>query len=202
MQSVDCSSKWLAATLSSEALITSLSPSAEQFTGYSAQELVGQPITEILADHAAFEMPRILDTAKEWGYWQGDIVHRSRSGKNLNARGTLSLLAGKQNRSAGYLLISNLKQSLALTEDNNSAVAEVAATLRAFAHDLNNPLAVMMGFAQLLTLNQNCQGNIRKDVEKLYSELKRVIHLVEQLHQYTRSLGEKPKSNQPSSSAV
>jgi PAS domain S-box-containing protein len=202
MLSVAYSFQWLAATLSSEALITSLSPNAEQFTGYSAQELVGQPITEILADHAAFEVPCILDAAKEWGHWQGEIVHRSRSGKHLNARCTLSLLAGKQNRSTGYLLISNLNQSPGLAGNNNSVAAEVATTLRTFTHDLNNPLAVMMGFAQLITLNQNCQGNIRKDIEKLYSELKRVIQVVEKLHEYAHSLSEKPQSGQPSSAAV
>jgi PAS domain S-box-containing protein len=197
MQSIACSSNWLAVTLSSEALITSLSPNAEQFTGCSAQELVGRPITDILADRTAFEVPRILDTAKEWGYWQGEVIHRSNGGRHFDARSTMSLLAGNRNLSAGYLLISNLNQSLALDESERSAVAEVSTTLRKFAHDLNNPLAVMMGFAQLLILNQNCQGNVRKDMEKLYSELKRVIQAVEGLHEYAISLNGKPqeKSN-------
>jgi PAS domain S-box-containing protein len=202
MQSVDRSSNWLAATLSSEALITALSSNAEQFTGYSAQELVGRPITQILADRTAFEVPRILDTAKEWGSWQGEVVHRSRGGKHFDARGTISLLAGERNDSAGYLLISNLNRSLVLDESENSAVAEVATTLRTFAHDLNNPLAVMMGFAQLLILNQNCQGNVRKDMEKLYSELKRVIQVVESLHEYARSLSEKSNEDRKSNAAI
>ena len=76
MQSVACSSTWLAAILSPETLITSLSSGAEQFTGYSAQELVGRPVTQILDDSSAFEVPRILDAAKEWGHWEGEIVHR------------------------------------------------------------------------------------------------------------------------------
>jgi len=73
-------------------------------------------------------------------------------------------------------------------------MVEVAADLRTFAHDLNNPLAVMMGLAQLLILNANCQGKIRGDIEKLYSELKRVIQAVERMHNYALSLHEK---NQP-----
>jgi two-component system, LuxR family, sensor kinase FixL len=202
MQSVACSSNWLVATLSPEALIISLSANAEQFTGYSAQELVGRPITQILADRTAFEVPRILDAAKEWGYWQGEVVHTSRGGKHFDARGTISLLAGKRNYSAGYLLISSLNQSLVLEESENPAVAKVATTLRTFAHDLNNPLAVMMGFAQLLILNQNCQGNVRNDMEKLYSELKRVVQMVERLHEYALSLSEKPQVNQKANAAL
>jgi len=195
MQPFVCSSRWLAATLSPEAVIVSLSSSAEQFTGYSAQELVGRPITQILADETAFEMPRILDAAREWGYWEGEIAHRTRGGKLLEARAAISLLSGKGNRSTGFLLVSNLDKSLVLNECENSAVAEIAATLRAFAHDLNNPLAVIMGFSQLLILNTSCQGKIRADIEKLYSELKRVIQVVEKLHGYAISLYEKPQSD-------
>jgi PAS domain S-box-containing protein len=202
MQSFACSSKLLAATLSSEALITSLSSGAEQFTGYSAQELAGRPVAQILADHSALEVPHILETAREWGYWQGEIIHRSRGGKQLIARGAVSLLAGKQNHTAGYLLISDLNKAPVLNDRENSIVTEVAAALRTVTHDLNNPLAVMMGFAQLLLLNQNCQGTMRGDIEKLYSELMRVIQVVEQLHAYALSLYKQPQQDQASSVAV
>ena len=40
-----------------------------------------------------------------------------------------------------------------MDECDSAAVADIAANLREFAHDLNNPLAVIMGFAQLLVLN-------------------------------------------------
>ncbi len=203
MQPFVCSSRWLAATLSPEAVIASLSSGAEQFTGYSAQELVGRPITQILADNTAFEMPRILDVAREWGYWEGEIAHRTRGGKLLEARAALSTLSGKGNRSTGFLLVSNLDKSLIPNECENPAVTEIAANLRAFAHDLNNPLAVIMGFSQLLMLNASCQGKIRTDIEKLYSELRRVIQVVERLHGYAISLYEKPQLEQaPEVSAV
>ena len=198
MQSLACDSKWLAATLSSEGLIKSLSSGAEQFTGYSAQELVGHPVTRILSDSSALELPQILDVANEWGHWQGEIVHKVRGGKYLEGRGTLSLLAGAGNCPVGYLLVSNLNQSSVLDSCEDSGLAEVARSLRTFAHDLNNPLAVMMGFTQLLVLNANCQGKIRSDIEKLYSELKRVIQVVERLHKYTLSLCERPAGSESS----
>jgi PAS domain S-box-containing protein len=202
MQPFVCSSRWLAATLSPEALIASLSSGAEQFTGYSAQELVGRPVTQILADHSAFDVPHILDMAREWGYWEGEISHRTRGGKCMDARGAVTLLSGKGNRSTGFLLVSNLDKSSAQNDYENSAVTEIAANLRSFAHDLNNPLAVVMGFTQLLILNAGCQGKVRTDIEKLYSELKRVIQVVERLHGYAISLYEKPQSEQAPEAAV
>jgi nitrogen-specific signal transduction histidine kinase len=195
MQSNASSSRWLAATLSAEGLIRSLSFGAEQFTGYSPKELVSRPITHILSDPSAFEVSHILNTAKEWGYWAGEIIHRTRGGKLLKAHSTVSLLAGSDNCTVGYLLTSNLNPSLDLNNCGSLAPDEVAANLRAFAHELNNPLAVMMGFTQLLVLNPNCQGNTRKDIEKIYSELKRVIQVVEKLHEYALSLYVKPQSD-------
>lgn len=201
MQPFVCSSRWLAATLSPEALIASLSSGAEQFTGYSAQELVGRPITQILSDESAFEMPRILALAKEWGYWEGETVHRTRAGKSLEARSAITLLAGKGNHADGFLFVSNLNKSLVLKESDDSVVADIATTLRAFAHDLNNPLAVIMGFTQLLILNSGCQGKIRSDIEKLYSELKRVNQVVERLHEYALSLYDKQQPDSQTKAA-
>jgi signal transduction histidine kinase len=202
MRSLGSSSQLLAATLSPDALITSLSFGSEQLTGYSAQELVGLPVTQIMADFSAFEMPRILDIAKEWGAWQGEIVHRSRGGELLEARSAISLLSGTENRTAGYLLISDLNKPLVSDECGNSVMNEVAANLRAFAHDLNNPLAVMMGFVQLIILDPNCEGKIRNDIEKLYSELKRVTQAVEKLHGYALSLYEKSPPGQASNPGI
>jgi PAS domain S-box-containing protein len=202
MQSVAGSSRWFAAALSSEAHITSLSPGAELFIGYSVRELIGRPIAQILANPTSFEAPKILSVAKESGYWQGEIVCRTRDGKQFRARGALLALAGDQGLPDGYLLISNLSQSAALNDDENAAVAEMAVKLRTLAHDLNNSLAVMMGFAQLLILNQNCHGSIREDIEKLYSELKRMTQGVERLHAYARSLYEQPQGEQESNAAI
>jgi PAS domain S-box-containing protein len=193
MQSLALSYKWLAVTLSPEGIITTLSSGAEQFTGYSAQELVGRPITQILADTSVFELPRILDSANEWGHWEGELLHRTRAGRSMEARGALSVLAGAGNRSAGYLLVSNLTNTLLPAHNEDSVVTEIAGNLRNISHDINNPLAIMMGFTQLLILNPESKGKFKNDIEKLYSELKRVIQIVERLHVYAMSLYKRPE---------
>jgi signal transduction histidine kinase len=188
MQSFPGSSRWLAATLSPDALITSMSAGAEQFTGYSAQELSGLPVTQILADSSAFEVPNMLKSTKEWGSWGGELFHRGRGGNLLKAHGALSVLSSNKGHHCGYLLISNF-DSLSGSEDKEDlGASDIAAKLRIIAHDLNNPLAVMMGYVQLIILDENCPGKIRADVEKVYSELQRVIQGVEKLRSYAISL--------------
>jgi PAS domain S-box-containing protein len=194
--------RWLAATLSAETLITSLSAGAEKITGYSLRELVGRPITHILANSSIFDVPEILNTVKELGYWEGKIIHRTRGGDLLTASSTITLVAGNGNRDSGYLLTSNLNRSSDYKQCEAQALAEVAANLRTLAHDLNNPLAVVMGFTQLLVLDTNCQGGVRSDIEKIYSELKRVVQVVEKLHGYALSLYEKQKPANASDASV
>jgi signal transduction histidine kinase len=65
---------------------------------------------------------------------------------------------------------------------------DVGKELRALVHELNNPLAVMMGFTQLILLDDRPDGKMRADLDKVYSEMKRVARAVEKLHAYAVSL--------------
>ncbi len=198
MKRFSCTSEWLAATFSPDARITSVSCRAEQKTGYGAQELVGRPLAQILADPSAMELPRMMEAAKEGGYWEGRILHHSRDGTFFESRGLISTLENPGHGNCEYLLISIFDEFEDSGQCTDSVVADIAANLRRLAHDLNNPLAVTMGFAQLLLLDQHCQGKIRTDLEKLYSELKRITQVVEKLHEYARSLYEKHKADSES----
>lgn len=180
--------RWLAVTFSYDGLISSLSPGAAQVTGYSAQDLTGKPITQILADRSVFEVARMMESARENGSWEGKVFHLNRSGISFEASGNLSTLAGPESAKAGFLLVSILAGKIETNGGEQVALREVAAKLRTYAHELNNPLAVMMGFTQLILLNAQCGGKVRADMEKLFSELKRVIQVVERLHGYATSL--------------
>ncbi len=74
------------------------------------------------------------------------------------------------------------------TEGEGALRGEVGKELRTLVHELNNPLAVMMGFTQLILLNNRCDGKVRDDLDKIYSEMKRVARAVEKLHTYALSL--------------
>ncbi len=65
---------------------------------------------------------------------------------------------------------------------------EIARQLRLIVHELNNPLAVMMGFTQLLLLDGRCEGSVRADLDRVYGEMKRVAATVERLDSFALSL--------------
>ena len=111
----------------------------------------------------------------------------------MGARGSIAPLAGKGNECMGYLLVSDLNLSAAAGAGADGTLYEVGAKLRMLAHELNNPLAVIMGFTQLILLNTNCSSDVRTDLEKVYAELKRLVHVVEHLHTYAMELQEDPQ---------
>jgi PAS domain S-box-containing protein len=181
---------WMALSFSPEGSITSVSSSTEQITGYTAQELVGRPVTHLMADKTAFEIPHMMQAAREWGSWEGNIVHRFRNGRSFEAHGDLSLLSDKRNTFTGYLLVSAISGAAERSIGGDNALTAVTARLRVVCHEMNNPLAVMLGFVQLILLNPDCQGKIRADMEKVFSEMQRVIHSVARLHSYALALQE------------
>ena len=176
-------------TLSSDGLISSLSNTAELLTGYSAHELVGRPVTMILADRSIFEVPQMMRAAVDWGAWSGELMHRNRSGKAFKAGASLMQLTSHENNSAGFLLLSDLQEK-PLGDAANATLYEVLTHFRETAHELNNPLAVMMGFIQLILLDLRCEGKMRSDMERLYAEMKRIVQIVERMHSYAISLQE------------
>ncbi len=192
MQQPSQALRFVAVSFSPDALISALSPGAEQCTGYSARELIGAPITQILADRSVFELPRILESAADEGAWEGDVVFMNRSGENVCLRGYISSLDGDGHGHSGYLLVSTPERSAAPGAKERTALQEAGAKLRTLSHEMNNPLAVMMGFMQLILLNPQCAGKVRADMEKLYSEMNRVVHVLERLHNYALSLQEEP----------
>jgi PAS domain S-box-containing protein len=191
--------QWMAISFSPDGLITSVSSSAEQLTGYSTHELVGRPITHLMADRTAFEVSHMMQTAREWGSWEGDIVHRFRGGKSFEAHGELSLLSDRENVFAGYFLVSAINGVIEKGLGGDSATAAVAEKLRTICHEMNNPLAVMLGFVQLILLNPDCEGKVRADMEKVFAETQRVIHSVGRLHSYALSLQEMSDADQSTS---
>jgi PAS domain S-box-containing protein len=178
---------WMAATLAHDGIITSISETSEQLTGYESREMIGRPITCLLADRSVFDVSQILETAGEEGTWSGEIAYRDRKGGSRNASCTvLALSCGGGSRA--FLVFSSFAGPANAAAGANAEVKAVGNRLRSFAHEMNNPLAVIMGMAQLMLLNAQMQGRARSDMEKLYLEMQRVVRVIEKLHAYAYSL--------------
>ncbi len=194
MQDDPGAARWMAITFSGEGVITAGSPESEQITGYAARELVKRSVTEILGDASVFRLSDMMGHCTQCGSWSGDILHLHRSGVTVPAYGVLTPLVSAGGRPA-FLLISSFAGS-GSEPMKGAHMREIGSRLREFAHQLNNPLAVVLGFAQLIMVSPQCAGSVRVDMEKLYSEMRRLVAIVQRLHEYAVSLQEptRPKT--------
>ena len=53
--------------------------------------------------------------------------------------------------------------------------------LRAIAHDLNNLLTAISGYASLLALNEDAPAEVKRDAEEIVGAAARAVQLVRQL---------------------
>ena len=171
--------------------IASFSLGAEDIAGYSKEEIIGEPVTQMLTDETVFELPLILKTAKERGKWKGEITCIDCNNTPFPAEGVVLSLVENENHSAGYLLLIQPLEASNAGDESNSVYWDVGCRVREHIHSLNNSLAVIMGSTQLLSINSGCTEKVQSDIRKLYTELERVALIVGTLHEYAFSLCEK-----------
>ena len=78
---------------------------------------------------------------------------------------------------------TRLVQERLLQSEKMSSVGQLVSGV---AHELNNPLTGIMGFAQLILLRQDLDDTIRKQVETIYAEAERTSKIVSNLLTFAR----------------
>ncbi len=193
--------RWLGAILSPDGIITALSGNAGEYTGYSAGELVGQSVGTILSPSSALELEYRFRSNQDCSAWEGAIEHCGRHGASHNAHACLMPMQFGEGSGAGFLLVS-VFEGEAVQGAQSASLQGVASYLRKTAHDLNNPLAVMVGLTQLILLDGRCGEGFRGDIERLYAAMTRVVEIIEDLHAYAFSLQQEPRpAEQPDETA-
>ncbi len=89
-------------------------------------------------------------------------------------------------------LVADLKQSLAELKETQAQLIQaeklsaIGQLIAGVAHELNNPLAAIMGYAQLLTTEDVDEG-IRRDLGKIYLQAQRAAKIVQNLLTFARA---------------
>jgi two-component system NtrC family sensor kinase len=175
-----------------------ISPSIWLHTGYTADE-----VKHILThDHGYAatlgmeerDIERKLNAMKALIDGNADVQVieyqvKGRDGKVSWADEKMSILRDSEGKAVGILgVIRDITVQKKMTEnliiaDRLVSLGEMAAGL---AHEVNNPLTAVMGFAYLLQQNPDTPPEIKEDVESIYRESKRAAEVIKNFRAFSR----------------
>src|SRR5881397_1772990 len=136
-------------TLTVEGLISSVSSQTGRILEGRANECIGAPVTAILADRSAYEIPRVLRNARDSGSWEGELVFKNSRGNEIDVRANVFSLLDPSGQLCSFALVAALAEN-PVSDGARDETYQVGAKLRTVSHELNNRLAVVMGFSQLV----------------------------------------------------
>jgi PAS domain S-box-containing protein len=164
--------------------------------GYSGEELVSKPFIEFLhSEDQAMVAGRYM--ARQEGKEVLPVYPLRVVNKTGNVRwvevsavvfnwegspATLTFLSDITERRNAEEEKKKMEEQLRLA-GRLAAVGELSAGV---AHELNNPLAAIQGYAQFLTMNKELEESVKKDVDIIYREALRASKITQNLLSFAR----------------
>jgi PAS domain S-box-containing protein len=171
--------------LNADATIRMVNRAALEFLGYETNELAGQPASVLFGEADAIlatvrEKNRVADQEMEWKSKKGSTIPILFSGSVLTYQdGTLQgwVLVAKDMRER-----KKLEREMVQAE-KLSAVGRLASGV---AHEVNNPLGVILGYAQALLWDIKPGDPAEVALKAIERESMRCKHLVQELLNFAR----------------
>ncbi|MBM4450797.1 MAG: PAS domain S-box protein, partial [Chloroflexi bacterium] len=167
-------------TLDTQGNITYMSPALERISQYRASELIGQNFSRfihpddlpelitsfqgVLAGQLQPSEYRLIDKDGSIRWVRSSSRPQIEDGKVIGVTGILTDITERK----------VMLQHIVLT-DRLAALGDMAG---GFAHELNNPLSGVIGYAQLLQDRKDLPADVREDIELIYKDGQRAANVI------------------------
>jgi two-component system NtrC family sensor kinase len=191
----------LISAINKDGILTMFNKAFEKFTGYSKKELVGRPVIDVFKrtgrEEIALSTWKLLSSGKDLR--NQIITLHTKDGKPVKAVFTYTAVHDPRGEVVQYIFVGYdiadreiLERQLA----QSAKLASLGQMAASIAHELNNPLASISSYAQLLLNNlKKAKGNEKEEqfANKILTGVERIDHLVGKLMDYSRVDSDKKK---------
>lgn len=205
LQSPELAQYWLSALIESaddaivsktlDGIITSWNEGARRIFGYTAEEVIGKPVTILIPEGHLDEEPAILRRLRAGQRIQHyETVRMRKDGQLIDISLTVSPIKGPDGRVVGASKIARditeQRQAAAenerlyrQAEESSRLKEEFLATI---SHELRTPLSAILGWARMLRLGQLTPENTAKALDTIERNARAQAQLVDDLLDVSR----------------
>jgi two-component system NtrC family sensor kinase len=156
--------------------------------GYKPAEVVQMTAADFLAEQSRSQVQTIVEAVRADGIWRGTLVRRAHDGKSFLTSCTVTSLADDTGRITQLVGVErDITRETELRDQliHAERLAAAGQLVSGVAHELNNPLQSVVGFAELL-LDGERRPEVRGDLEQIHSEANRAAKIVRNLLAFVR----------------
>lgn len=167
--------------------IADANPAATRFYGWSREELIGKPMSDIDVSNVSGVPDIPTSSAERLAF--GTFRHQVATGEQRDV-GVSSTVITVRRRLAEFMLIHDLTERRQLENQLRQAqkMEAVGQLTGGIAHDLNNILTVVLADADLIAQElPEFQGDVRDDLDDLRSAARRGASMIRKLMSFSRS---------------
>ena len=173
-----------------EGIIQFVNPAFERMTGYSAEESIGRNPRILKSDDQDELFYRNLWTTISSGKtWSGRMVNKRKDGTLYTEETTISPVHDVSNQIVNYVAVDrDLTEHLRLSAQFHQAQKMEAVGLLAggVAHDYNNMLTVIIGYAELALRKVDPSQSLHADLQEIVKAAKHSSDITRQLLAFAR----------------
>ncbi len=207
--------EWLAAIVESstdaiigktlDGTITDWNAAAAEMYGYQAQEMIGRKIDDLFPDDHKDELPSILEKLRHGERIDHFETKRVRKdGTLLDVSVSISPVLGSDGAViGGASLARDISGRIRAEAERRAAVERahrqsdrletVGLLVGGLAHDFNNMLSVILGYAEQISAEPGLESRTRSDLENIFRAAQHASQLTKELMIFSRQEGAVPR---------